>query len=204
MGLFDSLKRQAENLLKTEVGKATNYAVNSVSKVAVSTAKSSKVTISKLPLNVSEMKQMPEFTLNDPLKVATFAVAALDRYSANREDAKEMLNCLKGPEPLTNREIQFINDRFMDGKSYVTRSYFLGSSPENDYTPATPYTAEITEQFNSRENEGYIKLYIKSSGADSLRPITLRYKPSSNEWFLWEFDSILSGIRIPKSTDKWA
>ncbi len=27
---------------------------------------------------------------------------------------------------------------------------------------------------------------------------------STNEWFLWEFDGILSGIRPPKSTDKWA
>ena len=92
----------------------------------------------------------------------------------------------------------------MDGKSYVTRSYFAGSSPENDYTPAPPYTVSVIEYQNSRENAGYIKLFLKSSGADSPRQITLRQKPSTGEWFLWEFDGILSGIRIPKSADKWA
>lgn len=203
MGLFDSLKRQAENLLRTEINGAAQSAVNAVSKAA-SSAKTKTVTLSALPENVDGMRAMSEFTLGDPFTVAALTVAALNRYSADREAAKAMLNVLKGPEPLTPREVQFINDRFMDGKDYVTRSYFAGTSPENDYTPSAPYRVEVIEQANSRDSEGYITLYLKSSGADSIRPVMLRHKPSTNEWFLWQFDSLLSGIRIPKSTDKWA
>lgn len=203
MGLFDSLKRQAENLLRTEINGAAQSAVNAVSKAA-SSAKTKTVTLSALPENVDGMRAMSEFTLGDPFTVAALTVAALNRYSADREAAKAMLNVLKGPEPLTPREVQFINDRFMDGKDYVTRSYFAGTSPENDYTPSAPYRVEVIEQANSRDSEGYITLYLKSSGADSIRPVMLRHKPSTNEWFLWQFDSVLSGIRIPKSTDKWA
>ncbi len=204
MGLFDNLKRQAESLLRSEANGAVRSAVNSAKSAVSSSAKTRTVTLSSLPQNVDQMRAMPEFTLSDPYTVLALSVAALNRYSADREASKAMLNALKGPEPLTPREIQFINDRFMDGKDYVTRSYFGGTSPENDYTPSEPYTVSVTEQFNSRQNEGYITLYVKSSGADSIRPVTLRHKPSTDEWFLWEFDSLLSTIRIPKSTDKWA
>lgn len=208
MGLFDNLMRQAENLIKSEVKStaksAVNSAVNSASKAAASTAKTTTVTIACLPQSADEMRAMPEFTLSDPFVVAALSVAALDRYGEDREAAKEMLNVLKGPAPLVQRDIQFINDRFMDGKDYVARSYFGGTSPENDYTPSQPFTVAVTEQSNSRENEGYIRLFLKSSGADSIRPVVLRNKPSTGEWFLWQFESLLADIRIPKSTDKWA
>ena len=204
MGLFDSLKRQAENLIKSEVNKAANSAVSAAKTAVTSSAKTNNISISALPQNANEMRALPEFDLSDPFKVAALAVCALNRYSTDREASKEMLNVLKGPEPLSNREIQFINDRFMDSNGYVTRSYFAGSSPENDYEPTVPYTITVIEQSNSRDNEGYIRLYLKSTGADSPRLLTLRHKASTNEWFLWEFDGILSGIRPPKSTDKWA
>ena len=208
MGLFDNLKRQAENMLKSEIGKAANSVVTSAAssvKSAVSAAAKTKtVTLSSMPQSAEEMRSVPEFNLSDPFAVVAFAVCALNRYESDREASKEMLNALKGPEPLTTREIQFINDRFMDSKGYVTRSYFSGTSPENDYSVSAPYAVTVTEYANSRENEGYIKLYLKSTGADSLRPVTLRHKNSTDEWFLWEFESLLSGVRAPKSTDKWA
>ena len=204
MGLFDNLKRQAENLIKTEAGKAANSAVNSFKSTATASSKTSTVTLTWLPKNVEELKSMPEYSLSSPFTVAALAVCALNRYSDDREDSKAMLNLLKGPEPLTPREIQFINDRFMDGNGYVTRSYFGGATPDNDYNPSMPYTVFVIEQSNSRENDGYIKLYLKSGGADSPRPITLRHKPSTDEWFVWEFEGMLSGVRPPKSTDKWA
>ena len=47
-------------------------------------------------------------------------------------------------------------------------------------------------------------LYLKSGGADSERPVTLRHKPSTDEWFLWNHTGILAGIRTPKSADPWA
>ena len=208
MGLFDSIKRQAESFIKNEVNSAaksvSGSAAASQGASAPAPSKTTRVTVSALPCSVDDMRAMPEFSLNDPFKVAAFAVAALDRYPADREAAKAMLNVLKGPEPLTPREIQFINDRFMDGRDYIARSYFDGSSPANDYTPVTPYTVTVIEYSNSRENEGYIRLFLKSSGADSPRPVVLRNKPSTGEWFLWEFEGILSSIRIPTSADKWA
>ena len=42
------------------------------------------------------------------------------------------------------------------------------------------------------------------AGADSPRPMKLRQKASTGEWFLWEYSSILSGIRIPAAEDPWS
>ncbi|MBR4762032.1 MAG: hypothetical protein IK086_05300, partial [Clostridia bacterium] len=148
MGFFDDLKRQAESFIKSSVNSAGQSGTVGASPAPAPAEK--RFAISALPKTAAEMRAMPEFTLRDPYAVAAFAVAALDRYSSSREDAKEMLNVLKGPEPLSPRDIQFINDRVMDGKGYVTRSYFSGSSPDNDYTPAAPYTVSIAEYQNSR------------------------------------------------------
>lgn len=204
MGLFDDLKRQAESFVNGSQNTASSNTPVQAAPAAPSGVAAKTVTISALPQNAAGMKAMPEFSQTDPFSVAAFTVAAFNRYAASREDGKEMVNLLKGPEPLTVREMQFINDRFMDGKDYVPRSYFGGTSPENNYTPAVPYTVSITENTYSRENAGYIKLYLKSSGADSPRAVTLRQKPSTGEWFLWEYEGILAGIRMPKAEDKWA
>ena len=37
----------------------------------------------------------------------------------------EMLNWLKGPSPLSNQEISFIDDRFRDGKWFLWEQFLL-------------------------------------------------------------------------------
>ena len=51
---------------------------------------------------------------------------------------------------------------------------------------------------------GYLRVFLKTAGADSPRPMKLRQKASTGEWFLWEYSSILSGIRIPAAEDPWS
>ena len=113
-----------------------------------------------------------------------------------------MLNFLKGPRPLSNMEIQFIDDRLRDGKTYVPFSYFKGATPENDYTPDKPYSITVESNPYSDANQGYKKLIIKSSGADTPREVQLRMK-GDGQWLLWE-QFLLPDIRAPKSADPWA
>lgn len=172
--------------------------------VAAASKKTETVTLAALPNNVAEMLAMPEFDRKNPYKVAAVTIAALNRYPASKDDCYAMLNDLKGPEPLSNYEKEFIRDRFMDGKDYVVRSYFTGATPDNDYAASAPYKVQVIEQTNSRENVGYISLWIPSGGADSPRMIKLRQKASTQEWFLYQVEFLLGDIRIPKSRDKWA
>ena len=165
-----------------------------------------KYTFDQLPQNAEELKALPEASCKDPFAVAALTVAALCRYPQSRDDCIEMLNVLKGPQKLTPTDLQFIRDRFMDGKDYIPRSYLNGAKPENNYTPSQPFTVEVIEGAHSRDNEkeGYLMLFLTSGGADSPRYLKLRNKPSTGEWFLWTFEGILSGIRIPVKDNAWA
>ena len=167
-------------------------------------ADSFTVTFDTLPENLEQLKAAAQSGLKNPYEVAAFTVAAFCVYPENKDEALAMLDWLRGPRPLSNYDKQFIAERFR-GADYLPRSYFEGSSPENDYTPAVPYRVTVSENPYSRTNfsEGYLTVYLKSSGADSPRSVQLRTKPSTGEWFLWE-QMLLAGIRAPKSADPWA
>ena len=192
MSIFDKLFNKAADAATGAVKNAVSNAGN----------KKEEFTFTKLPESLAELKALPEAKLDDPYKAAALTVVALCVYAADKNIGIEMLNFLKGPRPLTNHEISFIDDRLRDGKTYVPFSYFKGAKPENDYTPDQPYSITIESNPYSDANEGYKKLFVKSSGADNLREIVLR-KKADGQWLLWD-QVILVGIREPKSADPWA
>ncbi len=159
------------------------------------------ITFEKLPANLQELKALPEASLNQPEYGAALFVAVMMHYFVNKDETYEMLEYLKGPYGLSTYEKQFLADRMADGE-HIVRSFFNGTSPENDYTPSMPYTIE-TEKGYDAEIDGRMKIFLKSSGADSKRHILLRHKPSTDEWFI-EDQMILAMIRMPKSSDPWA
>ena len=158
------------------------------------------IKLERLPQNVDELRELAD--LSDPFNTAALAVAAFNVYEKDPDTAVEMVNFLKGPSPLSNYDLQFIRDRIRY-KGYVIRSYFKGTSPENDYTIGeAPYEIQVSDNPYSYTNEGYAVLYLHSSGSDNDRPITLRRK-GDGQWLLWEH-TFLSDIRQPKSQDPWA
>lgn len=156
---------------------------------------------SSLPKNLTQLQALPEAALSTPFQAAALTVCALCVYGTDRENGKEMLNFLKGPRPLSNQEISFLNDRFRDG-TYVPFSYFAGARPDNDYTPNLPLTVTVTAGPYADANPGYKKLHIASGGADNPREVVLRQK-GDGQWLLWE-QFLMVGIRQPKSADPWA
>ena len=158
---------------------------------------SKKVVFNTLPKSAAEIK--PAGT---PQQTAAFAIAALARYTEDAEAGIAMLDTLLGPRPLSNFGKQFLRDQ-LRGKEYTARSYFDGAVPDNNYMPAVPYTVTVSETPYSYQNENYAQLWVKSGGADSPRPITMRLKPSTGEWYLWEYQGLLAGIRIPTKDDPW-
>ena len=155
----------------------------------------------KLPENVQQMQALPEYAMSNPFMTAALTVAALCRYEKDPNATVEMLNALRGPRPLSVYETQFLRDR-LAGKGYKPFSFFQGAVPANEYTPDMPYTIRIFDNPYSYTNEGYARLLIRSGGADSERPLTLR-KLKNGQWLLWE-QNLLSDIRIPESQNPWA
>ena len=178
-------------------GLLLTFVFSGVAGKAVNAMESKKVILDPLPKSAGEIKPA-----NTPQQTAAYAIASLVRYTENAEAGIAMLDVLRGPRPLNNYNKQFLRDQ-LRGKEYTARSYFDGANPDNNYTPSMPYTLTVSENPYSYQNEGYARLLLKSGGADSQRFITLRLKPSTGEWYLWEYEGLLAGIRIPAKDDPW-
>ena len=126
MSIFHKLKSTAQQAVSTAAQSIGN--------------KRETFTFTSLPESLAEMQLLPEASLDTPFKTAALTVLALCAYAADKHRGTEMLNWLRGPRPLNGQEISFLNDRFRDEKTYLPFTYFVGSTPDNNYTPSQPYT----------------------------------------------------------------
>ncbi|MBQ1850551.1 MAG: hypothetical protein K5678_09030 [Acetatifactor sp.] len=213
MGLLDNLLNKAgaelSNMISSESRKTVSKLKNGAEKLTDQAVKEIKrkkqsFTFTKLPENVAELKALPQANLQDPFGVAALVILAMNNYCKDASKTIEMMNFLKGPSPMAQLEISRLKDQ-LTGKDYLMRSYFDGTTPENNYKPTEPYSVTVFDNAHSYDNkdQGYVTLWIKSSGADSERQVRLRKKGSTGEWFLYE-EYLTMGIRVPKEQDAWA
>jgi hypothetical protein len=200
MGLSDLLKKASD--VSRTISDLQDAVKDAKGSAGVSSGKAKSVDIPSLPTTLAELQAMPGAKLTDEYAVTALAVAVLCNYENDPDETCRMMDFLRGPQPMTGVDKQFIRDR-LKGRSYVIRSYFKGATPDNNYTPTKPYAVEISENSYSREEQGYVKLFVRTSGADSPRPITLRLKPSTGQWFVWQL-SLLTDVQKPKESDPWA
>ena len=199
MGLFDSLIQSAGNAIRNETTTAVNNAVSSVGK---GSNRTESFTFTALPESLAQLQAMPEAALDSPFKTTALTIAVLCAYEKNPDGCIEMLNFLKGPADVSTYEKGFIKER-LNGKFYKTFSFFEGATPENSYKPNTPYVIKVSENPYSFDEENWATLYVTSGGADNPRPVKLRKKPSTGQWFLNDIQC-LSDIRVPVEEDPWA
>ena len=192
MGLFDMFAGKAANQLGNAVKQTVQSAGN----------KTEKIVFGNLPESYEQFTALPQASLSTPFQTAAMTVLAFCFYPKDSELCYRMIDFLRGPRPMNGSDKSFIADRFRD-KDYVPRSYFAGATPSNDYQPVAPYTISVSENQYSYDEQGIAKLFIKSGGADDPRPIKLR-KAKDGKWYLWEYSSILLGIRQPESSNPWA
>ena len=160
-----------------------------------------EIVIESLPQTMDEFIALPQMDLTVPQHTVALFLIALCNFVKDRKLGKSMIDKLKGPVPLNAHEEAFLCDRFRD-KPYLPMAYFDGATPKNNYTPTTPLTLRIFDDFKKNAEDGYIRLFLETTGADAKRPITLRRKADS--WYLWEYSSVLMGIRLPAINDPWA
>ena len=184
MGLFDDIKKKANEVLQKDGNKTEN------------------VVFQKLPETLDEFKALPQAALSTPFDTAALTVLALCFYPKDKDLSLAMLDFLGGPRPLSNMDKQFIADRFSDGKYYIPMSYFAGATPNNDYTPSEPYTVVVKDNPYSYNDAGYAVMWLTSGGADSPRQVKLR-QAKDGKWYLWE-QFLLPDIRKPESSNPWA
>lgn len=203
MSFFDNLKNQLTSQLKREAAKTMNEAVkNAKQNIGKGRNHTETFSFSGLPTTLEELKALPEANLDSAFKTTALCIAVLCNYEKDANATWEMLDFLKGPEKVNEKEKAFIKDR-LSGKQYKTLSFFKGATPDNGYVPTTPYTITVSENPYSFDEENWATLYVTSGGADAPRPIKLRRKPSTNQWFINDIQC-LADVRIPTSQDAWA
>ena len=162
-----------------------------------------QVVIQRIPDSLPEFERLIDEG-RQPERVCALFLCALALFGRDRDAGTSAMNRLRGPKPMTPYDCQFLRDR-MRGRAYLPLAYFEGATPANGYQPRRPYTLDVLADPRPQDMEpGYLRVFLKTAGADSPRPIKLRQKASTGEWFLWEYSSILSGVRIPAAEDPWA
>ena len=159
------------------------------------------IIVKEWPNSIDEFKELDIFDLENPHNTVTLFLIALDLFVKNEEEGIEAINILLGPVDLNPHNISFLRDRLLD-KTYLPKAYFDGAKPENNYEAEIPYTLNLYPDQRPQDlEEGYMKVYVQTKGADSKRFVTLRQK--DEKWFVWEYPGILMDIRKPKKEDPW-
>lgn len=159
-----------------------------------------KVVFEQLPQTAEDLEALLAlYPQSDARNIGAFFIASLVRYVDSSDDGLAMIDVLRGPRPMNDMDKNFLKDRLRD-KTYLPGAYFEGATPENDYTPDTPWILMVYDDTMEAE-EGYQYIQVATTGADSSRRITLREK--DGQYYLWEYSNVLTGIRIPASQDPW-
>ncbi len=161
-----------------------------------------QVSLESLPVDLEAMLALSAAELKNPADTVLLTIAALALWETDEAAAFAMIEYLKGPGDFSTYEKQFIKER-LSGRGYLPFSYFKGATPENNYEPEQPYQLTVLAMPDSFAELGYAQLYVQSGGADSPRPIKLRQKLSSGQWFLAD-QMLLAQIRVPVAADPWA
>ncbi len=169
-----------------------------------------------LPRNAEEFKTLRDQLAVTPEGGAAMFVAALKLYSSNPEEGIKCLvmqrdindlmqtsgaNSYMG-YALNNSEFSLLKSQLSKQK-YLPDSYFTGALPANNYTvPPGEAGLEITTNPYSGDPEsGKVKVFVRSSGADTPRPVAM----SRNDKGLWkvkEYSSLIVGIRKAASEER--
>jgi len=161
-----------------------------------------RFTFPDFPSTCEEFLSLAPDFMNRPEGTAALLIVALKVYTKDRDAGLAMLNHLHGPRPLSNHDKQFLKDRLSD-KLYLPDSYAVGATVDNNYTPDEPFSIDVEHDPVPSHEDFLFRVRITSSGADTPRLVVLRRKESGNEWFVWEYPGIVSGIRVPKAENPW-
>lgn len=159
-----------------------------------------KYTFNTMPQTAQDIQALVDhFGLKQQHNTTAFFMASYVKYAEDAQEGLAMIDVLKGPQPLSDAEKAFIKERLSD-KKYLPKSYFEGAVPENNYEPDSPWTIVVSNEAVSAP-EGYSYTTVSSGGADSPRRVCMRIKNDSH--YLWEYNGVLLGIRLPAEEDPW-
>lgn len=173
------------------------------------------VEISSLPKTTDEFIQMRDKVATSPQGGAAMFLVALLVYTENEQLGKEMLVIAVDQSRLSDdpkgyrgkglgrSDMGLIESQVGKNskKSYVVNSYVRGTNTDDFYKLPSKIAYDFSSnQYSGDAQKGPFKVFVKCTGADSPRPITLE-KNDKGIWKAKEWSSVLVGVKTPKAKD---
>ena len=172
------------------------------------------IAVNEVPSSLPEFIELRDKLAQTPEGGAVVMVLALYLYaqapeselanhaltiSVDRSRLREVPNGYKGWGILAI-DFQRIQRQLRD-KAWTPQSYFVGTDPQTRYQlPDPPYQFEISDNPHSGDpDSGVYKVFVRSSGAASPRPITLK-RNNRGVWKALEWSSLVMGVVPPKKS----
>ena len=169
------------------------------------------ITINSLPSTIEDFVALRDKIATTPEGGATIFLLALKIYVQNEKlgeqcfvvaaerQALQTGDIYKGFQ-LSNSSLNLIKSQLAQNPK-IPDSYIQGATPENNYSVSLPYVYSYSEnKFSGSEAEGRIKLFVRSYGADSDRPITV-VRNNRGLWKANNWSSVIVGIKKPQIDD---
>lgn len=153
----------------------------------------------RLPQTYKEFKARYQQEARTPEGALKMHFEAIFSYinEATRAEASKMLRySMHYPQPLerSGNAAVFLERMRDTNANFVFRSFCKGALPENDYRMSPEnFTLEIVGRRNS---DGYLKLLLKSSGADSARAVWMY--AHDGLWYTENNAALYAMVREPK------
>ena len=151
--------------------------------------------LQKIPENLQEFEILAAKG-RKPEHICALFLCALALFDRDKDAGTAAMNLLRGPRLMTPYDAQFLRDR-LRGKPYLPFAYFEGAAPENGYQPRAPYRLNVLADPRPQDMEpGYLRVFLKTAGADSPRPMKLRQKASTGQNGSCMHSCFLPGLRV--------
>ncbi len=165
------------------------------------------INLNKIPDNIDEFVTMRNELATTPEGGAAIFIMAMILFGKDRKFGEQAFvvaldsynlsasqNGYKGFVP--SNSLKFHLDRFAS-KPYWGHTYILGTHFEEAYKLPNELKVETSRNPSSQQSNGDIKVFVKCTGADMPRPITMRVN-DKGFWKAYECSSMFVDMRAPK------
>ncbi len=172
----------------------------------MNTEKITEIVFHELPTEWEIFTNLADSFMNIPEKVAALFIMVLRIYAVDKELGLKMVSYLRHEEELSESEISMTLDAPLRQASYLPLAYLKGSTPQNNYSPSTPYVITVKESREKSKSRKQKTLYIGCPGDGTYRPVTLfkiKKRKAKNKnllgdpWFISDYTSLMLPVVPP-------
>jgi hypothetical protein len=173
------------------------------------------ISIEKIPSTLEEFITLRDELALTPQGGATMLIIACIMYTRDSELGEQCLVIALAHDLLVKGStykgyaLSFKAKKFIQecigkdsGKAYIPCSYIKGTGPENGYRlPDGKLVFEYSyNQFSGDMEQGVFKVFVRCTGADSPRPVTLT-RNDKGIWKAYAWHSLLVTVKPPLFKD---